>query len=257
MILKRIRFFISGLLQPVFIAIEAISSVIEDMLIRKSGRKIVHILHIRKTGGTAIKEALRNNLDTDKYKIKLHRHGFALKHIPKGTRYCFFLRDPLDMFVSGFNGRKRQGRPRYNIPWRRGEKRAFSVFNTANDLAESLSSSDSNMKKEAVFAMNKIAHLRSSYWHWFSNKEYFLLRLSDILFIGFQNNLAHDFERLKKLLHVPEHVKLPSDDIRSHRGPDDQDKYLSDQAKNNLYEWYKKDFEFYELAKELAERVNK
>src|SRR6056297_1213665 len=97
-------------------------------------KKPVHFLHIRKAGGTAIKEALKDI--AVKQNVILHPHKTRLKDIPEGEKVFFFLRNPVSRFVSGFNSRLREGKPRYNSPWNEGEKVAFSRFPTANDLAE-------------------------------------------------------------------------------------------------------------------------
>jgi hypothetical protein len=99
-----------------------------------------HFIHIRKTGGTAIKEALKNAAGLDQSTIKLHKHKIRLSDIAAGDKVFlfFFLRDPVSRFVSGFNSRLRQGQPRYNSAWNEAEKRAFGFFPTANSLAEAL-----------------------------------------------------------------------------------------------------------------------
>ncbi|OHB36862.1 MAG: hypothetical protein A2Y09_07740 [Planctomycetes bacterium GWA2_39_15] len=54
------------------------------------GKQYVHLLHIGKTGGTAVKYALKNHLITDKYVINLHRHKVRLRDLPKND-LVFFL----------------------------------------------------------------------------------------------------------------------------------------------------------------------
>ena len=76
----------------------------------KKKQEVVHILHIRKTGGSAVKESLGPYTMTDKFRIKLHGHSFTLKDVPKGEKVVFFLRDPFTRFVSGFYSRKRKNR---------------------------------------------------------------------------------------------------------------------------------------------------
>jgi hypothetical protein len=215
---------------------------------RSQGMQIIHLLHIGKTGGTALKESLRPTCDTVDYRIELHEHNFKLRDVPAGDKVVFFLRDPIRRFVSGFNSRKREGRPHYYSPWSIGEEIGFRQFHTPNELARALSSKNSRIQRAAVTAMKSIAHVKSSYWYWFDNETYFLSRLPDIMFIGFQESLDEDFEILKKKLGLPETISLPKDDIRAHRNPRDLDICIEEEALVNLKEWYAADYEFIRLC---------
>ena len=61
----------------------------------------VHFLHIRKTGGMALKAAL--SPVAAERGLLLREHGTALAKVPKGERAVFVVRDPVARFVSGFN----------------------------------------------------------------------------------------------------------------------------------------------------------
>jgi len=217
-------------------------------------KKDVHLLHIGKTGVTAIKYALKPHLVTSDYVIKLHPHRVILRDIPRGDYVIFFLRDPITRFVSGFYSRKRQGQPRYSIPWSMDEKTAFEEFDTPNRLATAISSEDENERDRAIKAMQCIGHIRSSYWEWFESESYFLSRLSDILLVGFQENLSEDFERLKLKLGLSENVRLPTDEINAHKNPSYIDKTLDQKAIENLKEWYASDYAFIRLYKQYIEK---
>jgi hypothetical protein len=101
-----------------------------------------HFLHPGKTGGTALKAALAPVALDGRYEIHLHRHNVLLSDISLGDRVFFSVRAPLDRFVSGFNSRRRQGRPRYDIPWSAAEERAFTTFTSPDALGRALSSND-------------------------------------------------------------------------------------------------------------------
>ena len=206
------------------------------------GKNILHFLHIRKTGGTAIKEALRDVVETEKYFIRLHSHKTRLIDIPKNEKVFFFLRDPIARFVSGFNSRLRQGKPRYNSPWNEGEKIAFQHFPTANKLAETLF--ETHQQKIVEQAMADIRHINQTYAYWFDNIEYISSRIKDLIFVGFQETFNSDFERLKKLIQLPKYIHIPQDDIKSHRTPKNYDTFLSDKSVVNLKKWYSQDYEF-------------
>ena len=215
---------------------------------RDEGKSVVHFLHIGKTGGTAVKEALADHTVTDRHVLALHLHHFKLQDVPAGEKVVFFLRDPISRFVSGFLNQQRQGLPRYFSPWTPGEKRAFSRFSTPNELAIALSSEDPDLRNAAEAAMRTIKHVRSSVWGWFGDPDYFSSRAGDVLFVGFQERLGADFERLKEILNLPSSIRLPDKETESHKTPDVADKRLSDEARTNLEEWFAADYEFLGLC---------
>lgn len=219
------------------------------------GRKFIHLIHIGKTGGSAVKFALKPYYHHRGFVIYPHSHSFKLKDAPEGEAVVFFLRDPITRFVSGFYSRLREGQPRLYSPWTADEKTSFEKFTTPNQLGESLSSSTSNEREYAEFAMKSIKHVRNHYWDWFTDEDYFNARLQDIFFIGFQETLDENFEILKKKLSLPERITLPRDSIIAHRSPDNIDKRLSDLAVRNLKNWYSQDYEFLAKCKKHIEET--
>lgn len=217
----------------------------------KPRKPLVHFLHIGKTGGSAVKHAIKQGCPESPWRIKFHPHGVNLEDIPEGDKVVYILRDPVKRFVSGFYSRQRQGKPRYNIPWRPGERKAFEVFDTPNELAAALSSWNLGRRKQARQAMRRIQHVKSSYWKWFKNEAYFRSRSDDILFVAFQEQLADDFEILKELLGCPASASLPQDDTKAHRNPADLDKRLDDKSVRNLEKWYRRDYRFINLSRQL------
>jgi hypothetical protein len=223
---------------------------------RLCGRRAVHLIHIGKTGGTALKHVLKTHSLTPRYRIVLHNHACTLRDVPAGDGVIFFLRDPISRFVSGFYSRMRQGRPRYFYPWSDAEAAAFARFQTPNQLALALGSADAALKEAAVAAMGAIQHVRSSYWDWFENESYFWSRRDDILFVGFQESLAADFENLKDLLGLPDSAALPGEEAAMHRNPAELDRRLDPQALANLSQWYRLDYAFIDLCRSLGEMPN-
>lgn len=210
----------------------------------------IHFLHIGKTGGSAIRSVLDNNTKSTHYIIKTHGHATSIKDIPNGEKIIFFLRDPISRFISGFYSRKRKGQPRYNIEWRPLEKEIFTTFETPNQLALSLSDSNSKHHVLAFESMDYIQHLRH-YDNWYGDFDYFNSRLEDIFFIGFQESLDEDFKQLKEKLLLDEKLDLPRDDVGAHRNPIGLDKHLDDEARKALVKHYKDDIEFYDICKNL------
>jgi hypothetical protein len=205
-----------------------------------------HFLHIGKTGGSAIKEAIHLS-NCCSYELILHRHNTTLFDIPLGERVIFFVRDPISRFVSGFYSRQRKGQPRYFQPWSDLEARAFSAYSTANELARDLNSENADRVGTATIAMQSIQHVCDSYWNWFGDKSTFEQRLPCIMFVGSQENMSEDFSTLKKLLGIDNDIALPTDPVLAHRNPSSVDCQLEDRARRALTDWYLKDYEFLEL----------
>ena len=218
----------------------------------RQGKKVVHLLHIGKCGGTALKYAIRRNLASERFAIVTHKHEFALSDVPRGEKVAFIVRDPISRFVSGFYSRQRQGLPRTFVPWTAEEKRAFERFSTPQQLAGALSSGNSEERSRAVDAMNGIGHVRHRYSHWLGSEAYFLSRSSDIFFIGFQESLARDFEILKGKLGLPASLRLPDDEVEAHRNPRELDRTLDEAAQQNLRVWYAEDLRLVELCRVIA-----
>jgi hypothetical protein len=220
---------------------------------RLQPKQRVHFLHIGKTGGTAVRHALREHPSTRRFIILLHPHEVKLQDIPIGDGVIFFVRDPITRFVSAFYSRQRQGQPRYLSPWSPAEKDAFDYFKTPNQLAVALSSADAAERARAEKAMRDISVVKDSYWTWFESEQYFASRAADIFFVGFQERLNEDFEAVKSQLGLPADMKLPADDVQAHRNPVHLDRKLDDRAVSNLNEWYKDDFRFIRLCEALIE----
>jgi len=209
----------------------------------------VHFLHIRKTGGTAIIEALRPIADS--YSIVLHDHATKLSDVPRDHQVVFFVRHPISRFVSGFWSRLRRGLPRHHYEWNEAEVEAFRHFQKPNDLAEALSAADQDTARRAREGMRGISHIKNTYKDWFSGEHELDDRLNSIVLVGLQENLSSDFEHLKRLLNLPETVSLPADNTLAHRTPPEFDRGLSLLAERNLSEWYAEDIRFYERCVQI------
>jgi hypothetical protein len=202
-----------------------------------------HFLHIGKTGGSAVADALQS-VDAE-HRVLLHGHKTVLSDIPAGEHAVFFVRDPVTRFVSGFNSRLRQGRPRYDVPWRPKEVAAFSRFPTPNRLAEALADEDHEVRAAAEQAMNSIAHVNKHLRHFLVSTDYLARRAADILFVGFQETLATDFSRLKQLLRLPETIRLSDDPVAIHRTPAGFSTNLSRRGEEAIRHWYREDVDIY------------
>jgi hypothetical protein len=219
---------------------------------RIRGRRTAHFLHIGKTAGTALKRALRDAPAPRSYRVVVHTHGVHMVDIPRGDKFFFIVRDPVDRFVSGFHSRLRQGAPRFHVPWTPAEARAFSEFSTPAELGSALAGSGKE-RAAAELAMRSIEHVRTSYWDWFGSADALRRRERDVLWIGFVEGLDGQMPELASQLGL-DSLELPSDDVAAHRSTDGSDRSLPPEARDALTVWYRPDYEFLELCRELALR---
>jgi hypothetical protein len=217
----------------------------------------IHFLHIRKSGGTAIKYALKQAnarsdepLPTPLGDLVLHPHSFRLEDVPEGDQAIFSVRDPASRFVSGFYSRLRKGAPRYNREWSSDERRCFAWFSTPQELAEALTKRWGPKRKKAEFAMNSIRHLRRPMVWWTGEVDEFRPRLGQILYIARQETLDDDFARLKRLLALPSDLELPSDPVQAHRFTGPNDRSLTPKMVDALREWYAADHALLQVCDE-------
>jgi hypothetical protein len=219
-------------------------------------RPPLNVLHIGKTGGTALKHVLREHQNESRYQLLFRGHDVTLADVPAGEQFMFLIRDPLTRFVSAFNGRLREDRPRYHYPWRDEEKVAFAIFKTPDELSVALSSPDETKRRQAQDAMHGIGHVNTPYTFWFRDEKAFRSRLPDVFFVGLQDRLNEDFELLKRKLGLSHEARMPRDETVAHKTPPEFEGRLSDVARANLERWYAWDVAFVELCRELAPRVN-
>jgi hypothetical protein len=207
----------------------------------------VHVLHVSKTGGSAVKEVLLPI--ARRHGLVVHGHWKSLREVPEGERAVFFLREPASRFVSAFNSRLRRGRPKFDNEWTEPERAAFARFATPNALAEALSADDDGERRLARDAMGAIGHVNLPLSVWLDSPEYLAERRDAIAFVGFQERLTEDFEILKRLLGLPPDLALPTDPVVAHATPAGFETSLSATARHNLTEWYARDVAIYEYLR--------
>lgn len=206
----------------------------------------IHILHIGKTGGTAIKYVF-NQVESFRYDIILHNHKFKLSDVPVDEKAVFFLRNPVSRFLSAFYSRKRKGKPRYNSQWSKTEELLFNAFPSHHMFINAL-----NKREEAgMQLLNKSLEEIKHFWsitYWLESIDYLAKRKNDILFVGFQETLTKDFEILKDKLGLDKSIILPVNDVDAHRGQG-YDKSLNNDQKNLLEKLYIEDLNIIEFCK--------
>lgn len=224
------------------------------LLARLTGRINVHFLHIRKTGGTALKHALGDHQVTPNCVLYLHPHRIRMLDVPTRHRAMFVTRDPVSRYVSGFGSGLRQGAPSRHVAWSKDEALAFSRFSDPNSLALALNPAHPK-HAEALHAMQSIPHIRSSYWDWFGDEEALAAREDAIFFIGRIESFEADFEALKGQLGLPPELTLPLDPRASNRGASQSTPpVLEPMAIELLKSWYRRDYDFLAYCERWRER---
>lgn len=214
-------------------------------------------LHIGKTGGTAVRAALKEHNDsaTDN-RIAVFGHQVTFQKIvaeDRTSQLFFFVREPISRFVSGFYSRMRRGR--YGTKeLKPDEIIAFEQFKTPNALAEALTADDADVKALAEHAMKSIQHVRKSLTRYIGPLSLLQSEQKRLFFIGDQKYLSSDFAVLKKAMNLGENIQLPEEDVSMHKAPDGLDRTLSETATANLRRHYKDDYPVYEWCLNFREQ---
>ena len=236
----------------------------------------IHFIHIGKSGGSALKYAIRQagkaalegtdarfNKDAPWESplgtVHLQGHAFRLSAVPEGDLAFFSGRDPASRFVSSFYSRLRKGLPRHFTEWSEGEAKAFEWFETPQDLAAALAKRRGKKRAQAEFAMTTIRHIRRPMTSWVGEVDHLREKLPQIAYIARQETLDDDWENIKTLLALPGDTALPSDPVQAHRNTGEIDRTLTPKMLDALREWYAGDYRLLELCDEvrpgLIERV--
>jgi hypothetical protein len=203
----------------------------------------IHVLHIGKTGGTALKAALAPFAAEGKF--VLHGHKTRCRDCPPGSLLFFVVRHPVDRFVSAFNSRLRRGRPRFDNPWSLRQAIVFSLFRSPNALAEGLGSRNPLVRLAARLSMRAIGHLRRRLSYWIDPAE---VEHNPRLIIGTVEMLDSDLRRLLAIAGIEESAELSTDPVEAHVTPPEFDKSLSAEAVRNLADHFRSDIALYEAC---------
>ncbi|MEP6019630.1 MAG: sulfotransferase family 2 domain-containing protein [Paracoccaceae bacterium] len=216
----------------------------------------LHFLHIPKTGGTALRHALVNAHEYAGVrpifwsKHKASADDILRKH--KSAHLGFFVRDPVERFISGFYSRKREGQPRYHVPWSAAERLAFHAFGEVDLLAEGLAQSD----PLAEAAVKSIRHTAPYYVNTFKSKASINQIASRIAFVGQLETLEEDFDLLRRWLGLPKDVELPSSPVEAHRSDPSAKPNTSKETRTVLAKFLSREYRIYERCLKLrASRI--
>lgn len=217
----------------------------ESVVARRNGQRVAHMIHVGKTGGIAVRNAFAHARNSSTHRVRFWGHTFRLWDVPARDQFFFFLRDPVDRFVSAFAYRANQGTPLFPDPWTKEEQRAFERFSIPEELGRALFEDPL-----ADAAMGEIEHVRDSFLDWFRDEDYFLSRIDGLLLVGRQETLAEDVERLSRLVGVT--ATPPTGDVEANRTSSTIDRTLSPLAREKLTTWYASDYRFLDVLEEVG-----
>lgn len=226
----------------------------------------LNLIHIPKTGGTSIEFFLDSN------NIKYTSHHLVKQHNPldDSEKYITIIRNPISRFVSAFNYyfslvSQNLDDISYNklnldnclSPYFTKKKMVTNYyfdpviddlilhFETANKLAESLSSDNIEIKNQArlLCGYNHFAGIG-----FYLDKNFINEFHSNIVWVGILENIDNDIKRLCKVLDINDTSKMKK--IRENKN--NLSKYLSEKAIKNLVEFYNEDY----ISIELLQKYN-
>ena len=220
----------------------------------------VHFIHVSKTGGTALRHAIRaarmragGNLQSPWGEVWGHDHRFRFSDVEADHKAVIPLRDPVARFLSGFYSRLRKGAPRHLVEWTDDERTAFESFPTPQALAGALAQPSGPLREQAEFAMRSIGHVKYPMTHWTGTPEYVAANIDRVLYVARQETLDEDWEMLKELLNIARDQQLPTDDVTAHRTHYAGSRDLSADGIRALRAWYADDYELLEIGDTVRE----
>jgi hypothetical protein len=214
----------------------------------------VALIHIGKTGGTTIDTLLKKNL-------KYYKEYHLGNNYKENEKYIIWIRNPIHRFVSSFNhsyyavntdikkiesfdldhclipDRMKNSKDR-NYVFSPEYDNLVKQFSSPNHLAESLTSSDENLRGKAIDLMKRKEQHLFKGLHWYLEKGNFVKnKLQNIYFVGRTEFMKEDIVKLSNVLNVKldENLKL-----RENVFVDPSMKYLSPLAIQNIKDWYHK-----------------
>ncbi len=214
---------------------------------------MISFIHIGKTGGTTIQQLLRP-------KIIKYREYHLVKNYSFKYKFIIWLRNPISRFVSAFNQSyyvvnvdissiKSFDLSNCLVPeqlkYKKNKKYVFSeyydnlikLFDSPNDLAESLTSENPDKKSNAIKLMNSLEeHIFKGIGWYLDNGDFVSKNYDKILFVGKLETMKDDIDKLAEKLGI----KLDSNlKIRENIYIDKSKKYLSELAIVNIINFYK------------------
>jgi arylsulfatase len=217
----------------------------------------LRFIHIGKTGGTALKAALRHSgarTSTPFGPLVLGRgHMVTFSTVGPNDHVMFVVRDPIARFLSGFYSRYRKGMPAHFFEWTPREAEAFARYSTPQDLASDLASRDGGRKRAASKAMRAIRHL-THISRFVGDVDFLEANAERIAYVGRLETLDADWPGVRSLLGLPDDLDLPRDPVKAHVGDVSVDRRLTAAQEKALREWYAEDYAILEWCDRFRQR---
>lgn len=224
--------------------------------------KYVHFLHVGRNAGTTIKE-FNDKMGENGVAIMAHDHKIGLSDLPKHANYFFSLRDPIERYYSAFYWRRNRrdqadsNQEEDSDSYSEQERKAFSRFREANELAENLFA-EGTVGLHAFTAMQEIKHVKRPQYSWFPTVEEVFVKRPPLC-IARLDRMREDLGFLCAKFNLDIDTVWPEKQARHHHKNNYSDKpALSPKAIENLKRWYAADYQFYRMARDwIAENQDK
>ncbi len=224
--------------------------------------KLIYWLHIPKTGGMCCQNSLDwlppsigNNIESmitsNDYRIIRCPHEQIFQPLTN-EQYIFFVRSPIDRFVSGFISRLRQGQPLLKILYSEAERQTFALYPSPEHLANDLYHDNPQTQTIARECLQSIIHLRLSLKTYLNSCQYLETYQNQIFYVGRTEHLTDDFNLLTNRLGLL-NLNLVTDPIQCHVTPSKYQhlKNISSTAKHNIMMYYLEDYILIAKLKQL------
>lgn len=206
-------------------------------------------IHIGKCGGTTLNQNYLKIMEYHQQKIE---PNFNNKYISK--KYIIWLRNPISRFVSSFYYLKKC----YNIKkkWKSFFSKKiydelFKRFETVEQFALDIKNILSNEDDNFIDLKNQTEnnHIFQGLGFYINNKEIKkAIKNNDVIFVGTLENFDEDFKKLKqKIGKNDDYHKIDKKNVNKN---ENDDKYLSKKALENIKEFYKGDYEALKILRD-------
>jgi hypothetical protein len=200
-------------------------------------------LHFGKTGGTFFTTSLshyRHNL------AHVHHEDISLKRVCGQKCVVFFVRDPIDRWISGYYSRYRHGCPSHCSNWTQCEEEYFTKFPTVNSLAEALTETHTSTEKLLLKSAHNMVNCVGHLWR---NFAFYLKGLktefNKIGYVGLTDNMTEDFQYFIKKFNFTQISKHTFEKI--HPNLSNKTNVLSEKGRQNLINLLVKDYYYMDL----------